>query len=370
MSAGPAADIPAAPAPVPYEDGGLAPLLDEALARVRAPDVVVAVSRGGHRTVVSGGTAAAPAVPREDLGFGLGSLSKTFTVLLLADLARAGAVGLDDPLAAHLPGLPPLSGDACRITLRHLATHTSGLPRVPRDLFAGAVLHPYTNGYAGYSGDRLLSAYAHVRPRHAPGTRWHYSNFGLALLGSALAHTAGTAFPDLLTRRVLCPLALTATTAGADAARSRPDRAIATGHHGDGRTPFPFTDMAAFTPAGGVLSTPHDMLGYAEAHLRSAGGPLAGALRDVQVPQLRKGFGRRRETHTLTWFQHPASGGPVLFHAGATFGIQCFLGFHPATRTAVAVCATRHDRTSSVVHAAYTLLQSLAGRPLPGPAHR
>ncbi|MFG1809589.1 serine hydrolase domain-containing protein [Streptomyces sp. NPDC049040] len=358
MSAEPAA--PAREVAEGAEGTELAPLLDGAMARVRAPDVVVAVSRAGRRTYAAGGTAPPPTVPREELSFALGSLSKTFTVLLLADLVHTGALGLDDPLAAHLPGLPPRSGNARRITLRHLATHTSGLPRVPRDLVPGALLHPYANGYAGYSRHRLLAALATTRVRHAPGTRWHYSNFGLALLGPVLENATGTPFPELLDRRVLRPLALTSTTLGTDPGARR-ERAV--GRRGDGRTPLPPTDMAAFAAAGGLLSTPGDLLGYAEAHLDPAGGEPAQALRDVQVPQLRRGVPHRRETHTLTWFQHAAAGGPVLFHAGATFGQQCFLGFHPATRTAVAAFATRHDRTCAVVSAGYTLLQDLARRP-------
>lgn len=400
-------------------------LLDRAVARVRAPDVVVAVSVDGRRTYATGGTGAvgaaadapapARAAPaRERLGFALGSLSKTFTVLLLADLARAGRLALDDPLAAYLPASALPRGDAGRITLRHLATHTAGLPRVPRDMVAGALLHPYANGYAGYDRERLFAALARTRLRHSPGTRWHYSNLGLALLGPVLERAAGAAFPDLLAGRVLRPLGLRATVLGADDGRrsgagpepaSPPAFVAATGYRADGRTALPATRMAAFAPAGGLVSAPGDLLGYAEAHLRAAGGPhapartathasdhaadhagvrpevqpgisagvhaqalpptLAQALDDVQVPQLRRGLGHRRETHTLTWYRHPAAGGPLLFHAGATFGQQCFLGFHPPTRTAVAAFATRHDRTSAVVGSGYALLQELAGRGQP-----
>ena len=80
--------------------------LADAVALIDAPDVVVAVTRNGRRTVMTGGSALAPPTPRHALRYELGSLSKTFTVLLLADLARAGVLSLDDPLAAHLPELP------------------------------------------------------------------------------------------------------------------------------------------------------------------------------------------------------------------------------------------------------------------------
>lgn len=335
-----------------------APLLDRlerAIGRVDAPDTVLAVTRGGRGTVVTAGSALPPVTARAELRYELGSLSKTFTVLLLAVLAREGALSLDDPLAAHLPGVPLAHPYSRRITLRHLATHTSGLPRVPRDLLAGAVLHPHTNSYAGYDTARLLRTFADTRTRHSPGSRWRYSNVGVALLGPAMEHATGTDYATLLASRVLGPLGLAATTSLPGGGRGE-----ATGYRGDGRTPFPPTEMAGFTPAGGVRAAPDDLLRYAEALLAPGGSPLERALRDVQAPQLRRGRGRRH-THTLTWYQHPAPGGPLLFHAGATFGQQAFLGFHPATGTGVAGFATRHDRTCQLVKTGYALLYDLCG---------
>ncbi|SFF58276.1 CubicO group peptidase, beta-lactamase class C family [Actinacidiphila alni] len=334
--------------------------LERAAAEVDAPDVVLAVSRAGRRTTVGGGSGPQPqGTPREQRQYELGSLSKTFTVLLLAGLARDGVLALDDPLAEHLPDLPLPHPYAREITLRHLATHTSGLPRVPRELVAGALLRPYTNGYAGYDTARLLRAFAGARTRHAPGSRWHYSNLGIALLGPVLERATGTDYGTLLRDRVLTPLGLTRTTVGPPIPGDGP---AATGYRGDGRTPLPPTDMAAFTAAGGVRAVPGDLLTYAEAHLSPGGSALEAALRDVQVPQLRRGYGRRH-THTLTWYQHPAPGGPLLFHAGATFGQQTFLGYHPATGTAVAGLATRHDRRCRVVTTSYALLYELCGDP-------
>lgn len=332
--------------------------LERALTDITAPDVVLAVTRRGERTLVTGGTTPAPPIPREAQRHELGSLSKTFTVLLLAELAHRGVLALDDPLAAHLPDLALPHPYSRRITLRHLATHTSGLPRIPRDLIAGALLRPYENGYARYDPPRLLGAFARTRTRHAPGSRWHYSNMGAALLGSAMEHATGGDYATLLAERVLRPLGLTDTSVGP---RGGPG-AVATGYRADGRTPLPATDMAAFTPAGGVLATAADLLTYAEAHLSPAETPLPGPLLSVQTPLLRRGLGHRH-THTLTWYHHPAPGGPLLFHAGATFGRQAFLGYHPATGTGVVGLATRHDRRFRLVKTAYALLYELCGEP-------
>ncbi|MFE1173891.1 serine hydrolase domain-containing protein [Streptomyces sp. NPDC058773] len=333
----------------------LADRLADAVTLIDAPDIVLAVTRRGRRTVMTGGSAMAPPTPRHALRYELGSLSKTFTVLLLAELARAGVVSLDDPLAAHLPGLVLPHPSSRRIALRHLATHTSGLPRIPADLIAGALVHPYANGYARYDTERLLHTFARTRPRHEPGTRWRYSNFGLALLGPALSRAAGAGYPTLLTDRVLKPLQLTDTTLGPGTTGTD-----AIGHRTNGVTPVRSADMGAFVAAGSVRATPGDLLTYLEAHLSPDDTPLAGPLRDVQVPQLRRGL-RKHDTHTLTWYQHPAANGPLLFHVGATFGQQAFLGYHPASQTGLVALATRRGRTCNMITTAYELLYGLAG---------
>ncbi|MFI9079780.1 serine hydrolase domain-containing protein [Streptomyces sioyaensis] len=329
--------------------------LADAVTMIDAPDVVVAVTRHGRRTVMTGGSALTPPTPRHALRYELGSLSKTFTVLLLADLARAGGPSLDDRLAVHLPEVPLAHPQSRRITLRHLATHTSGLPRIPTDLIPGALLKPYENGYARYDTERLLRAFARTRPRNRPGTRWRYSNFGLALLGPAMARAAGDSYAALLTDRVLRPLGLTGTTLGPGTTGTD-----AIGHRANGVTPVRSTEMGAFAAAGSVRATPGDLLTYLEALLSPDGTPLAGALRDVQVPLLRRGW-RKRHTHTLTWYQHPSPRGPLLFHVGATFGQQAFLGYHRASHTGVVALATRRGHTCRLTGTAYDLLYTLAG---------
>jgi CubicO group peptidase (beta-lactamase class C family) len=347
-------------------------LLSEAVAAIDAPDVVVAAATREQRTYATGGTAAPPATPREELRYELGSVSKTFSGLLLAELARAGEIRLDAPLHGSLPQLPLRHATSRLITLRHLATHTSGLPRIPLGLVPGALLRPYDNSYARYGNDRLLETFARTRPRSRPGTRWHYSNLGVALLGLALAHSAGTTYAELLTTRVLRPLGLAEEIAiepgpggaGPTGSAARYASADARGHRADGRTPVPRTVMSSFVAAGGARATPHGLLSYLESHLKAAEGqstpePLEGALRDVQRPLLRRGW-QRRHTHTLTWFLHPGPEGPLLFHAGATFGQEAFLGYHPATRTGLAVLATRRDHAARMTGTAYELLHTLA----------
>lgn len=366
----------------PVAEPWLRGLLERGVARIGAPDVVLGVSLAGRHTVASGGTgspggtggeggpggAAVPPGWRERLRFETGSLSKTFTGLLLAEADAAGLLALDQPVGEALPGLRLPFPETRRITLRHLATHTSGLPRVPWALLPGAVLRPYRNGYRGYDTTRLLAEFAATRPRHEPGTRWGYSNFGLALLGPVLARAAGRRYPELLAERVLRPLGLDATTAAPHGGWGAPGAGVsaeAVGRRSRGR-PLPPSEMGAFAAAGAVRSTVADLLRYADALVApqaapGAGASLRAALDEVRRPLLRRGPGLH-ETHTLTWYQHPAPGGPLLFHAGATFGQLAFVGFQPASGAAVVGLADRHDRTCALIHICYALLYELCRR--------
>ncbi|WP_103511354.1 serine hydrolase [Streptomyces sp. SM13] len=350
-------------------------LLAEAARAVDAPDLVLAVSRNGVRTVHTGGSAEPGPVAREHLAYELGSASKPYAGLLLARLVAQGRVRYEDRAADLLaPGFP-VHPAVRRITLRHLLTHTSGLPGLPTDFYPQAVPRWSTDPYGGYPADRVVRAFLRARPRHLPGTRWRYSNFAVSVLGHTLAAATGTPWEVLLHQQVLAPLGLEATRV-----RPGPETTEAVGHRRDG-TPVPALDTGGFTAAGAVRATPLDLLTFLEAHVglgahagleAHAGGPeptdarrsgpeltgpaLAGPLAEVRRPVLRRGW-RHAHTHTLTWFHHPSPYGPVLFHAGATLGQQAFLGFRPDTGLAVAATATRRvHRGDTFVATAYGLL--------------
>ncbi|MBY8882396.1 serine hydrolase domain-containing protein [Actinacidiphila acidipaludis] len=370
--------------------GPLAARLAAAVAAVDAPDVVFAYSRHGRRTVVCGGSAPDTPGVRAHLRYEIGSASKVFTGLLLAhqihtrqvraadlaaDLLTAAGRDQSPAPAARRGARRPAAG---AVTLTHLITHTSALPRLPHGFYRQALPRWSTQPYAGYGTDRLVRAFLTSRPPHRPGTHWHYSNFGVSVLGHALGAAAAERWEDLLTRRILHPLALhdtrlqprpdhrppaphttaphtTAPHNGADSGVDGEGFGDAVGYRADGLTPVPGLQAAGFGPAGGVRATPGDLLAFLEAHADPAGSPLEAALAAVRHPVLRRG--RRHEEHTLTWFHHPGAAGPFCFHAGATSGQQAFLGFQPATGTALAaVCTRRFRRGDALVPAAYALL--------------
>ncbi|HZG05695.1 MAG TPA: serine hydrolase domain-containing protein [Streptomyces sp.] len=300
-------------------------LLETVAAAAPGPAVaVVAVRAGGPALLCRGADLATR--------FELGSVTKTFTALLLAEMAARGEVRHDDPIGAHLPASAVPRGHGDRITLTHLATHTAGLPRLPPGLLRLALPRWYTNPYGAFTAGHLLRALPRTRVRRPPGTRVHYSNFGVGLLGHLLAEAAGADYADVLAARVLEPLGLTDTTCD-------PSLPQATGRlRGRPRPPWRIPGLPG---AGALRSSARDLGRYLEALLSppdDLGDPLRTALHDVVRPRVTEPGGDRM---CLAWKLRtlPAHGGgthDLLFHSGGTRGFTSFVGFSPTARTALA----------------------------------
>lgn len=229
--------------------------------------MVVGIVADGHRRVVAYGTQAAgdsqPAAA--DTLFEIGSLTKVFTALLLADAVQRKQLRFDDPADRYLPAgfqTPRHNGRA--ITLADLVTHTSGLP-----MFPPLTGHPL-EAIARYGAADLQAWLGGLTLSRAPGSQWAYSNVGYALLGLALANQAKASYEALLDRRILDPLGLRDTTLRP--AGTALDR-LAAGHS-PALAPVPPLDLGLFAPAGALRSTAWDLLGFIEAVLPDSGSPL------------------------------------------------------------------------------------------------
>jgi CubicO group peptidase (beta-lactamase class C family) len=144
-----------------------------------------------------------------DTIFEIGSITKVFTSLLLADAVQRGQVALDDPAAKYLPKtvkIPEHNGQA--ITLVDLATHTSGLPGMPSNFSPKDPGNPY----ADYSVDQLYQFVSSYQLTRDIGSKYEYSNLGGGLLGHVLALRAGTDYEALVRSRICTPLGMKTTS--------------------------------------------------------------------------------------------------------------------------------------------------------------
>jgi CubicO group peptidase (beta-lactamase class C family) len=167
--------------------------------RERVPGVSVAVVRAGKVVLARGyGYASlelhAPAT--DSTVYQSGSVGKQFTAALIVRLAREGRLRLDDPIRRHLPEGPP-AWDS--VTIRHLLTHTSGIPD-----YTDSVV----NLQREYTEDQLVRIAAGLPLLFRPGDRWSYSNTGYLLLGAIVRRVTGVFYGDLLRREIFGPLGM------------------------------------------------------------------------------------------------------------------------------------------------------------------
>lgn len=267
-----------------------------------------------------------------DTQFEIGSVTKVFTALLLAESERAGKVSRSDSAAKFL--LP--AGDAAqatlaKITLLSLTTHAAGLPRLPANIGANPDASP--DPYATYDRAALVEALRLHGPVATVGRSAAYSNFGVAVLGEALGAAWGTSYAEALREQVLRPLGMTATSVGLAGVPAPAE--LAPGHAGNRRVPN-WTFLAC-APAGALRSSTRDMARLLTACLAGEAGPLAAAIRATTARQ------RANEdvggAIGLGWMLTENAERPVVWHNGATAGSHAFFAFSPKTGAGVVILA-------------------------------
>ena len=292
--------------------------------------VVGVIDSAGVRTYAYGTDGRGGTVDAQTL-FEIGSVSKVLTATALAALATAGTVGLDAPIDGFLPEPAPRHGDRA-ITLRDLATHRSGLPRLPTNL---NLLDPavQTDPYAAYGADELLAFLATYPLAVEPGTQQLYSNVGAGLLGYLLGEAVGTSYGEVVRRHVLAPLGLEDTYLEVpEAAEPR----FAQGHHG-GASPRLHWHFDALAGAGAYRSSLADMLAFVQANLDPEATAIAEALRLAQTPQPGAGDVAGAQGVGLGWQIRIVDGEAFHWHNGGTGGFRSFVGFSRTRGTGVVV---------------------------------
>jgi CubicO group peptidase (beta-lactamase class C family) len=307
-------------------------LVERVDAQKWATGVVVGVLSPQGRHVVAYGTMGLndKRVVNGDTVFEIASLTKIFTALLLADMAREGKVNVNAPVSTCLPATVkvPRHNDR-QITFVDLATHTSGLPLRPTNLASQLAL----NKYAGYTQEQLYRGLADFTLTRDAGAKFEYSNWGFGLLANALAYCAGQSYETLLHDRVTQPLGMEDTQL--DPTPSMRTR-LASGYDGNLK-PVPNEGRGALDGAGSLYSTVNDLLKFVALFLGQGPPSLAASPATMLEPR-RPGD----DPHTqmaLGWRVSTANGKQSVWSAGRADGYRSYMAFDPEARIAVVALA-------------------------------
>ncbi len=288
-------------------------------------------------------------VPDGESVFEIGSASKVFTGVLLADAVMQGQVKLDQPAGDLLPSGTKMPTRGKRaITLRDLSTHVSGLPRLPDNL---KILQP-DNPYADYSVEDLYAFLKSHKLKRAPGEASEYSNLGQGLLGHLLARQRKATYEKLLRERIAMPLNMTSTTITLNELQQA---RLAPPHRADGH-PDGNWDLPTLAGAGAIRSTANDMLRFAKANLNPPANELGQAL-ELAWKVHQKPLAKGEFAKGLGW--HVAHDGSTRWHNGQTGGYHSMLLVNPETQTSVVLLT--NTATGEVDQLAQDILRMIAG---------
>ena len=352
----------AAMAPVPL--GELKAVLDRDLAvslkdGALAPDthggVVIGVVQHGIRRIFAYGPV------KDDSIFEIGSISKTFTGLIFAQMVSQNKVTMDEPVRELLPAGTVAKPAGAEITLLDLATQRSGLPRMPDNFHPADPQDPYAD-YRPADLYRFIAKHGVSKPAD---TRFNYSNLGLGLLGQSLANRAALTYPDLLKMEVTGPLEMHDTVVKLSPEQ---EKRFAPGHGAQHQVVHAW-NLDALAGAGAIRSTAGDMLTYLEAQLHpesvkhpagaNAGdGPLATISHALEMSHELRADSMPGMKVALAWLFVTKTG--AYWHNGATGGYSSYALFDPqADYALVVLCNTTIGANGSFADA---LGEHIAGR--------
>lgn len=274
-----------------------------------------------------------------DTVFEIGSVTKVFTSVLLADMAERGEVNLNDPISKYLPKtvkVPTRNGG--EITLLDLATQTSGLPRLPGNMRPKDPNNPYAD-YTVEQMYEFLSGYTLTRDI---GEKYEYSNFGVGLLGHILALRAGTDYETLVIKRICTPLKMESTRAHLS---PQMQARLAIGHDQGGKAVMNW-DLPTLAGAGALRSTANDMLKFLAANMGLSKSGLLTAMQKTHAMQ--KSTGIPDLSIGLGWHILSKYGTEIIWHNGGTAGYHSFIGFDKQKGIGVVVLSNSVTDTDDI----------------------
>jgi D-alanyl-D-alanine-carboxypeptidase/D-alanyl-D-alanine-endopeptidase len=283
--------------------------------------------------------------------FEIGSVTKPFTGVLLADAHLRGEVDLHRPISDYLPAERLPSWPDRVPTLEDLATHRGSLPNAPagigRKELAFTLGLRRTDPWNALDDERFRELVRKSAARRPPGGRFRYSSLGYGLLGEALSAAAGMPYAELLRARMTGLLGLDATLLAPPPHLKRLGGRSRRGHPRP-----PLRDRIA--AAGGLWSNASDLLAFLAASLEPSGEAPGPALRLARTPRAEVA---RKVSIGLGWLiVSPRMKPPVTWHSGGTWGFRSFAAMVPEEGLAVVVLA---NTARSIDRLGYGILDRL-----------
>ena len=254
----------------------------------------------------------------------IGSITKTFTGILLAKAVIENKISLNDPVNKYLPkDIPVIKFGNDTLKIVHLSNHTSGLPPLPDNFGADYSINPYKD----YDEAKLLSYLKHASLSRKPGEQMEYCNLGVGLLGYILQQVNKMPFEKMVNEFICSKAGMTSTRQFL----LQKDSALFMQGYNESILPQSQWDFKALNAAGGLRSNAEDMLKYAQFNLPRNSSVLQPAIELSHVVT----FKDAQQQIALNWFIQDWGWGPLLFHGGATGGYRSLLAINPKTKNAV-----------------------------------
>lgn len=276
---------------------------------------------------------------RADTIIEIGSITKTFTCLLLADMANRNLLEISDPVSKFLSKNSDL--DRLRnqeMTLLSLATHTSGLPFMPDNILSDNPKDPFKD----YNTERMLEFLSSYEPEEPTNHNYSYSNYGMALLGHILELKSRTKYEELLKSRICNPLGMKDTVIDLS---SEQKKRFAPGHNRWLKEVSPW-EISSFRSVGAIKSTMNDLLTYVEFNLGLVENDLAELAIETHKPRYDRGGLNR--TIGLGWNLIEKHGTHAIWHSGLTNGAYAIIVFDRNEKRGVVVLSNFVHSTEDI----------------------
>jgi CubicO group peptidase (beta-lactamase class C family) len=255
-------------------------------------------------------------IPNSETFYEIGSITKTFTALLMMDYIQSHSLSIECPINNLLPSsIPLLEHFGNKIQIKHLLNHTSGLPRLPYDFESGMDID---NPYKHYDSTKVYNYLRTFRLLVDPGEKWEYSNLGMGLAGLILERQYHKSYEELLIDKLCTPMGLSKTKISLNTSDSVN---LALGYDAYGMEVPYWSDMNAFKAAGAIKSNAKDLVSYGKTILNHESSTLK-----TQIDScLTVTFDGGSVKMSSGWINQTIDGNEILIHDGGTAGFNSYI---------------------------------------------